>query len=256
MFIDENQSISLDAYLSMENYKILLNFILELYSPYKHIYILFILAPINTVFQTIIGVLPSWFRMAQCLRRYYDTRLSFPHLINAYKYSFGLLVAIFSGLQHQFSSTYTNEISNPFFYAWILSQIVNSGVKFAWDLKMDWGFFDQHAGENWFLRDEIVYPRRLYYYFVIIINFFLRYSWIIKVYLYIQTHYIEHLELIVFIFALLESLRRFIWNFFRLENEHLNNCGQFRAVRDISVNPRRLLISTTESEHLSNEHVS
>jgi hypothetical protein len=32
--------------------------------------------------------------------------------------------------------------------------------------------------------------------------------------------------------------RRFIWNFFRLENEHLNNCGQFRAVRDISVAPK------------------
>ena len=31
--------------------------------------------------------------------------------------------------------------------------------------------------------------------------------------------------------------RRFIWNFFRLENEHLNNCGQFRAVRDISIAP-------------------
>jgi len=28
-----------------------------------------------------------------------------------------------------------------------------------------------------------------------------------------------------------------VWNFFRLENEHLNNCGQFRAVRDISVAP-------------------
>lgn len=31
--------------------------------------------------------------------------------------------------------------------------------------------------------------------------------------------------------------RRFVWNFFRLENEHLNNCGQFRAVRDISIAP-------------------
>ena len=31
--------------------------------------------------------------------------------------------------------------------------------------------------------------------------------------------------------------RRFVWNFFRLENEHLNNCGQFRAVRDISIVP-------------------
>jgi hypothetical protein len=29
-----------------------------------------------------------------------------------------------------------------------------------------------------------------------------------------------------------------VWNFFRLENEHLNNCGQFRAVRDISFMPK------------------
>lgn len=35
----------------------------------------------------------------------------------------------------------------------------------------------------------------------------------------------------------LEVFRRFVWNFFRLENEHLNNCGQFRAVRDISISP-------------------
>ena len=28
-----------------------------------------------------------------------------------------------------------------------------------------------------------------------------------------------------------------MWNFFRLENEHLNNCGQFRVVRDISIQP-------------------
>uniref|UniRef100_A0A8R1EU47 EXS domain-containing protein n=1 Tax=Caenorhabditis japonica TaxID=281687 RepID=A0A8R1EU47_CAEJA len=36
-----------------------------------------------------------------------------------------------------------------------------------------------------------------------------------------------------------EVFRRFIWNYFRLENEHVNNCGQFRAVRDISVKPIR-----------------
>eukprot|EP00116_Pleurobrachia_bachei_P007176 sb/3467438/ len=32
-----------------------------------------------------------------------------------------------------------------------------------------------------------------------------------------------------------DELLRSVWNFFRLENEHLNNCGQFRAVRDINV---------------------
>lgn len=28
-----------------------------------------------------------------------------------------------------------------------------------------------------------------------------------------------------------------MWNYFRLENEHLNNVGKFRAVRDISIGP-------------------
>ena len=37
------------------------------------------------------------------------------------------------------------------------------------------------------------------------------------------------------VFAFLELVRRFVWNFFRLENEHLNNCGEFRAVREISL---------------------
>jgi len=42
------------------------------------------------------------------------------------------------------------------------------------------------------------------------------------------------------------SCRRFIWNFFRLENEHLNNCGKFRAVRDISVAP----IDSSDQSHI------
>jgi hypothetical protein len=44
-------------------------------------------------------------------------------------------------------------------------------------------------------------------------------------------------DLLVSVTATLEVFRRFVWNFFRLENEHLNNCGKFRAVRDISIAP-------------------
>lgn len=44
-------------------------------------------------------------------------------------------------------------------------------------------------------------------------------------------------DLLTSILAPLEVIRRFVWNFFRLENEHLNNCGKFRAVRDISIAP-------------------
>ena len=39
------------------------------------------------------------------------------------------------------------------------------------------------------------------------------------------------------VLGILEVLRRIVWNFFRVENEHLNNAGEFRAVRDIAVVP-------------------
>jgi xenotropic and polytropic retrovirus receptor 1 len=52
----------------------------------------------------------------------------------------------------------------------------------------------------------------------------------------IELGYMES-DLIFSLLAPLEVFRRFIWNYFRLENEHLNNCGNFRAVRDISVAP-------------------
>ncbi|EDX17018.1 GD16656 [Drosophila simulans] len=42
--------------------------------------------------------------------------------------------------------------------------------------------------------------------------------------------------------SILEITRRFIWNYVRLENEHLFNCGNFRATRDIhlaALNPRQ-----------------
>ncbi|ETO26238.1 hypothetical protein RFI_10897 [Reticulomyxa filosa] len=34
-------------------------------------------------------------------------------------------------------------------------------------------------------------------------------------------------------FAALEVIRRCIWNVFRMENEHLNNCGKFRILQEI-----------------------
>jgi len=52
----------------------------------------------------------------------------------------------------------------------------------------------------------------------------------------IEAGYIEG-DVMMTILSPLEVFRRFIWNYFRLENEHLNNVGKFRAVRDISVAP-------------------
>merc|ERR1719430_302329 len=101
---------------------------------------------------------------------------------------------------------------------------------------MDWGLLDRNAGENKFLREEIVYSSKSYYYFAIIEDFVLRFGWAVSLSL-TEMGFSMWGDLITSVLSPLEVFRRFIWNFFRLENEHLNNCGKFRAVRDISVAP-------------------
>ncbi|KAM6166541.1 solute carrier family 53 member 1 isoform 2-T2 [Erethizon dorsatum] len=124
-----------------------------------------------------------------------------------------------------------------FFYLWIIFCIISSCYTLIWDLKMDWGLFDKNAGENTFLREEIVYPQKAYYYCAIIEDVILRFAWTVQISITSMTILPHSGDIIATVFAPLEVFRRFVWNFFRLENEHLNNCGEFRAVRDISVAP-------------------
>lgn len=66
------------------------------------------------------------------------------------------------------------EDSNVFFYLWISASVFSSLYSYIWDIKMDWGLFDRNAGENKFLREEIVYsstvskicPRQNYEYLI------------------------------------------------------------------------------------------
>lgn len=51
----------------------------------------------------IVRSLPAWFRFAQCLRRYHDTGLVHPFLINAGKYASSFPVIIFSTLKSFYS---------------------------------------------------------------------------------------------------------------------------------------------------------
>ncbi|XP_041370667.1 xenotropic and polytropic retrovirus receptor 1-like isoform X2 [Gigantopelta aegis] len=185
----------------------------------------------------VVGCLPAWFRFAQCLRRYRDTKLLFPHVVNAGKYSTTFFVILFSTLYTVHKEVYgdTYRQTSVFFYLWIVSAVVSSCYTYTWDIKMDWGLFDKNAGENRFLREEIVYAYKAYYYFAIVEDFVLRFSWSMSV--SVGESLLFHNEMLTTLMSCAEVFRRFIWNFFRLENEHLNNCGQFRAVRDISIGP-------------------
>lgn len=50
-----------------------------------------------------------------------------------------------------------SSVENPFFYLWITASLISSCYAYTWDIKLDWGLFDAKAGDNKFLREEIVY---------------------------------------------------------------------------------------------------
>lgn len=50
------------------------------------------------IIRPILAMLPAWFRLAQCLRRYRDTKDAFLHLTNAAKYAMSFFVVIFSSM--------------------------------------------------------------------------------------------------------------------------------------------------------------
>jgi xenotropic and polytropic retrovirus receptor 1 len=58
------------------------------------------------IIRPIVNCLPAWFRFAQCLRRYRDSKEAFPHLVNAGKYSTTFLVVIFATLKSYYASEY------------------------------------------------------------------------------------------------------------------------------------------------------
>uniref|UniRef100_A0A2M4AJ02 Putative small molecule transporter n=1 Tax=Anopheles triannulatus TaxID=58253 RepID=A0A2M4AJ02_9DIPT len=189
----------------------------------------------NYIIRPIVNCLPAWFRFAQCLRRYRDSREAFPHLANAGKYATTFCVVIFGTLRNLNKDKYEDSFDNVFLWLWLLSSVVSACYAYTWDIKMDWGLFDKNAGENRCLREEIVYSMPSFYYVAIVEDLVLRFSWAVGFVL--NENGLMSGDLITSITAPLEVFRRFVWNFFRLENEHLNNCGKFRAVRDISIAP-------------------
>ncbi|KAI1311892.1 hypothetical protein EDD11_003293 [Mortierella claussenii] len=173
-----------------------------------------------------VTAIPSWFRFLQCLRRYRDTLEWFPHLVNAGKY-FSTLAQLFVYF------TYRHYGTGQIKVVYIVVSLLASMYTYSWDVYMDWGLlrFGKHGGGAYghpLLRAELVYDLKSVYYLAMVLDFFGRFAWMVRL-IPMQLNVMA----LSFILATVEVLRRWMWNFFRLENEHLNNCGQFRAIKDI-----------------------
>jgi hypothetical protein len=108
--------------------------------------------------------------------------------------------------------------------------VISTIYKIYWDIVVDWGLFDINYR---FLRKKLVF-NEIYYYIAMIANVFLRVFWIIVFILkfYLPNQYMDN-QLVLFLIAFLEIIRRFIWDILRVENEFLNNCENFRVTNEI-----------------------
>ncbi|KAF7730382.1 Xenotropic and polytropic retrovirus receptor 1 [Apophysomyces ossiformis] len=159
--------------------------------------------------------LPPWWRLLQCIRRYKDSREQV-HLLNAAKYLTSIAAAVITGIRRIYPSSTMDTV-------YILTCVISSSYTATWDIKMDWGLLQPYS-RHFLLRDELVFYHWTYY-VAIPINLILRFAWLLNLKFTFAW--------MGFFTALLEAFRRIQWNFFRLENEHINNCGQYRAIKEI-----------------------
>ncbi|KAG9017993.1 hypothetical protein FRB90_012718 [Tulasnella sp. 427] len=176
----------------------------------------------NWIAGVVLTSIPSLIRLIQCIKRYADSK-NHIHLINGGKYSSSIVAyALFFNWRNQGSH------QDRHYIAWIFFNIVASIYTSGWDLLMDWSLLQSHATHR-FLRSEILYGDYFpVYYFAIISNVLIRFVWII----YAPPGRFDF-RIRAVIAATLEMLRRFQWNFFRVENEHVGNADQYRVTREM-----------------------
>jgi hypothetical protein len=85
------------------------------------------------------------------------------------------------------------------------------------------------------LRPDLGYPSKWLYYAAMLLNVLARFTWI-----WTLPDPTRVPRLRSFIFALVEIVRRWVWNFFRVETEHLGNADAYRVTREVPLPYRKL----------------
>ncbi|KAL4383715.1 hypothetical protein GQ457_15G005550 [Hibiscus cannabinus] len=167
-----------------------------------------------------VSFLPYYWRAMQCARRWFDEGQT-NHLVNLGKYVSAMLAA---GAK----VAYEKERN----IGWLCLVVVMSSAatvyQLYWDFVKDWGLLQLNSKNPW-LRNELMLRRKFIYYISMGLNFLLRLAWLQTV-IHSSFQNVDYRVTGLFL-AALEVIRRGLWNFFRLENEHLNNAGKFRAVK-------------------------
>ncbi|XP_065856486.1 phosphate transporter PHO1 homolog 9 [Euphorbia lathyris] len=175
------------------------------------------------IFYFIVAIVPYWTRFLQCLRRLFEEKDAM-QAYNSIKY-LSTIVAVAMKTSYELKKTGN----------WLILAAVSSAfatiISTYWDIVVDWGLLRRNSKNPW-LRDKLVIPNKSVYFIAMGLNMVLRLAWMQTVLGFTQAPFL-HRTAMSAIVACLEIIRRGIWNFFRLENEHLNNVGKYRAFNSV-----------------------
>ena len=166
----------------------------------------------------------------RCCRR--DEGGIHPHLTNGGKYLSSIVVCIVAYLDMLHPNTGAAQGQwSSYRWAWLVASIINSLYKMLWDIRMDWGLLRMNCDfAQCGLRKDLHFRRSGYYHAAIGFNILVRFSWTL---VFLQTPLHIGGEAILSFVSLIEIVRRAMWNIFRVESQHLANCGQGRAVKEL-----------------------
>jgi hypothetical protein len=219
-------------------------------------------------------MLPFYWRAMQCIRRYVDglkVKAGPTQLINCSRYSLGLAVLLLSTLQ----TVYAQE--KALVYVTMAVRIAYSVFSYYWDIYMDWGLGQGRwiqatrlspsnnpnpspnpSGRSNDNDNEgggkpgklIVYPPWVYV-FVIVTDGLTRFLWLPFSVLGLYEVKPKH---VYFALGLIEVLRRFQWNFIRVEIEHIHNCEKLRVTEEVEFfHAQDLFVTADGDDHLAEQ---
>ncbi|KAL2329938.1 hypothetical protein Fmac_017519 [Flemingia macrophylla] len=174
-------------------------------------------------FYLIVAIIPFWIRCLQCFRRLLEERNTM-HGLNGLKYISTIVALVMRTINELHRGTVWKILAAT-------SSSIATIVNTYWDIVIDWGLLRRNSRNPW-LREKLSVTNGSVYFVAMVLNVILRLAWMQSVFGIREAPFLHRTALTALV-ACLEILRRGIWNFFRLENEHLNNVGNYRAFKSV-----------------------
>ena len=171
----------------------------------------------------VIAFIPNFLRILQNIKEIYDSGKLFPKFYSIINYCLSISVALLSFLWPQHPSLHI---------FWLIFTFISSCCSFAWDIIIDFGFFEK--GDNYPLRNKLYYKPKIIYYAIAIYNFVLRFFWLLT----ISPEVLGTLfrpETLSIILNSFEITLRGCWNFLKVENKHIDISKEFKVSNDIEL---------------------